>query len=120
MNKTILTADDSATVRQMVSFTLKAAGYDVIEAKDGQDALGKLSQPIAMVITDLNMPMLDGIGLIKGLRSHPKAKYVPIVVLTTESDTAKKQEARSAGATAWIVKPFRPEQLVAVVQKVLG
>jgi two-component system, chemotaxis family, chemotaxis protein CheY len=117
---TILAVDDSATTRQMVTFTLKAAGYDVIEAKDGRDAMGKLDQIPTMVITDLNMPTLDGIGLIKELRAHPKAKYVPIVVLTTESDAAKKQAARSAGATAWIVKPFRPEQLVAVVQKVLG
>ena len=120
MTKTILTVDDSITVRQMVTFTLKAAGYDVIEAKDGQDALTKLTQSIGMVVTDLNMPVLDGIGLIKQLRAHATLKYVPIVVLTTESEAAKKQEARSAGATAWIVKPFRPEQLVAVVQKVLG
>ena len=120
MNKTILTVDDSATVRQMVSFTLKTAGFDVIEAKDGQDALDKLGPAPAMVITDLNMPRLDGIGLIKGLRAHPNAKFVPIVVLTTESETAKKQQARTAGATAWIVKPFRPEQLLAVIQKVLG
>jgi two-component system chemotaxis response regulator CheY len=120
MSKTILTVDDSATVRQMVTFTLKAAGYDVLEALDGQDALGKTAQPLAMVITDLNMPRLDGIGLIHGLRAQPATKYVPIVVLTTESETAKKQAARAAGATAWIVKPFRPEQLLAVVHKVLG
>jgi two-component system chemotaxis response regulator CheY len=120
MKKTILAVDDSATVRQMVTFTLKTAGYDVIEAKDGQDALTKIGPPIALVLTDLNMPIMDGIGLIKGLRAHPQAKFVPIVVLTTESEAAKKQEARSAGATAWIVKPFRPEQLLAVVQKVAG
>ena len=120
MTKTILTVDDSATVRQMVSFTLKASGYEVIEATDGQDALTKLTQPLNMIVTDLNMPSLDGIGLIKALRAHPTCKYVPIVVLTTESEAAKKQEAKAAGATAWIVKPFRPEQLVAVVQKVLG
>lgn len=120
MNKTILTVDDSATARQMVSFTLKSGGYDVVEATDGQDALGKLDRPLALVVTDLNMPKLDGIGLIKHLRGHPGFKYVPIVVLTTESEAVKKQEARVAGATAWIVKPFRPEQLVAVVQKVLG
>ena len=120
MSKTILTVDDSNTIRQMVTFTLKAAGYNVIEAKDGQDALTKLSQPLGMVVTDLNMPTLDGIGLIKRLRAHPDYKYVPIVVLTTESETTKKQEARAAGATAWIVKPFRPEQLVSVIQKVLG
>ena len=122
MKGTILTVDDSATVRQMVSFTLTAAGYNVMEAGDGQDALAKLNQPVSlsMVVTDLNMPVMDGIGLIERLRAHPNYKYVPIVVLTTESETAKKQAARSAGATAWIVKPFRPEQLVAVVQKVLG
>ncbi|MFN7996746.1 MAG: response regulator [Bryobacteraceae bacterium] len=118
--KTILAVDDSATVRQVVNFTLKAAGYDVIEATDGKDAMGKLGLPLSMVVTDLNMPSLDGIGLIKGLRAHAKYRYVPIVVLTTESEPAKKQEARAAGATAWIVKPFRPEQLVSVVQKVLG
>jgi two-component system chemotaxis response regulator CheY len=120
MGKTILTVDDSATVRQMVGFTLRGAGFDVVEARDGQDALTKLTQPFEMVITDLNMPLLDGIGLIRKLRVHPTCRYLPIVVLTTESETAKKQEAKSAGATAWIVKPFRQEQLLAVVQKVLG
>ena len=120
MKKTILAVDDSASVRQLVSFTLQAAGYDVVEANNGKDALTKLGQPPALVITDLNMPVMDGIGLIKELRAHATAKYVPIVVLTTESDTTKKQEARTAGATAWIVKPFRSEQLVSVVQKVLG
>ena len=120
MSKTILAVDDSATVRQMVNFTLKSAGYDVIEAKDGSDALTKFTQPLSMIVTDLNMPTMGGIELIKHVRAHPALKYVPIVVLTTESEAAKKQEARSAGATAWIVKPFRPEQLIAVVQKVLG
>ena len=120
MKRTILTVDDSATVRQMVTFTLRSGGYDVIEAKDGQDALTKLAAPLAMVITDLNMPVLDGIGLIRRLRAQPQTRYVPIIVLTTESEPAKKQEARSAGATAWIVKPFRPEQLTGVIQKVLG
>jgi two-component system chemotaxis response regulator CheY len=120
MSKTILTVDDSATVRQMVTFTLKAAGYEVIEAKDGSDALTKFTRSLSMVVTDLNMPAMDGIELIKRVRADPAFKYVPIVVLTTESEAAKKQAARSAGATAWIVKPFRPEQLIAVVQKVLG
>jgi two-component system chemotaxis response regulator CheY len=104
----------------MVRMTLKGAGFEVVEAINGQDALGKLDQPFAMVVTDLNMPIMDGIGLIKGARAHPKAKYLPIVVLTTESEATKKQEARTAGATAWITKPFRPEQLLAVVRKVLG
>jgi two-component system chemotaxis response regulator CheY len=122
MKKVILSVDDSATVRQMVSFTLKSAGYEVMEANDGQDALAKLNAPVSlsMVITDLNMPTMNGIVLIQRLRDHPTYKYVPILVLTTESEQAKRQAARSAGATAWIVKPFRPEQLVAVVQKVLG
>jgi two-component system chemotaxis response regulator CheY len=120
MNKTILAVDDSASVRQMVSFTLKTAGYPVVEANNGEDALNKLPQTLGLVITDLNMPSLDGIGLIRRLRANAGSKYVPIVVLTTESEPAKKQEARAAGATAWIVKPFRPEQLLAVVRKVIG
>jgi two-component system, chemotaxis family, chemotaxis protein CheY len=93
-----------------------------MEAINGQDALAKLAEPreLSMVVTDLNMPLLEGIGLIQQLRAHPSYKYVPIVVLTTESDTARKQAARSAGATAWIVKPFRPDQLLKVVEKVLA
>ena len=120
MSKVILTVDDSASVRQMVSFTLKGAGYTVIEACHGQDALAKVNAAVKLVITDLNMPVLDGIGLVKGLRSNPVSKYVPIIVLTTESQDSKKQEAKSAGATGWIVKPFQPNQLLAVVKKVLG
>ncbi len=121
MSKTIMTVDDSASVRQMVSFTLRDAGYEVIEASDGMDALAKLNnQSPAMVITDLNMPNLDGIGLIRELRAKPACKFIPIVMLTTESQAEKKQEGRSAGATGWIVKPFKPDQLLAVVKKVLG
>ena len=119
MAKTILAVDDSATVRQMVSFALRGAGYDVIEAKDGQDALGKLTQPIAMVITDLNMPNMDGIELIRQVRALPQFKYIPIVMLTTESHDEKKQAGRAAGASGWIVKPFRGEQLVMVAKKFL-
>lgn len=121
MSHVILTVDDSASVRQMVSFTLKNAGYTVVEACDGQDALAKVgAQPVNMVITDLNMPNLDGIGLIRALREMPSCKFVPIVMLTTESQADKKAEGKAAGATGWIVKPFKPEQLVAVVKKVLG
>lgn len=121
MAKLIMTADDSASVRQMVSFTLKQNGYDVVEAVDGQDALAKLSgQKVDMLITDLNMPNLDGIGLIKGVRGGTINKFIPIIMLTTESQDAKKGEGKAAGATGWIVKPFKPEQLVAVVKKVLG
>jgi two-component system chemotaxis response regulator CheY len=121
MSKRIMTADDSASVRQMVAFTLKGAGYEVVEAVDGKDALSKLeSTPVQMLITDLNMPNLDGIGLIKGVRANSAYRFIPIIMLTTESQDSKKQEGKSAGATGWIIKPFKPEQLVAVVKKVLG
>ncbi len=121
MSKIIMTVDDSASVRQMVAFTLREAGYQVLEAADGRDALSKLDgAAIQMVITDLNMPNLDGIGLIRSLRANAAYKFVPIVMLTTESQAEKKQEGKSAGATGWIVKPFNPEQLLAVVRKVLG
>jgi two-component system chemotaxis response regulator CheY len=121
MGKVIMTVDDSASVRQMVSFTLQAAGYEVLTAVDGRDALGKLQGgAVQMVITDLNMPNLDGIGLIRQLRADAKYKFIPIIMLTTESQVEKKQEGKAAGATGWIVKPFQPEQLIAVVKKVLG
>ncbi|GAM11617.1 phosphate regulon transcriptional regulatory protein PhoB [Geobacter sp. OR-1] len=121
MGKIIMTVDDSASVRQMVSFTLKQNGYDVVEAVDGKDGLQKLSSSkVDMIITDLNMPNLDGIGLIKGARALPACKFIPIVMLTTESQDSKKAEGKAAGATGWIVKPFKPEQLITVVKKVLG
>jgi len=121
MAKVIMTADDSASVRQMVSFTLKQNGYDVVEAVDGQDALTKLSsQKVDMLITDLNMPNMDGLGLIRGVRAGSLNKFIPIIMLTTESQDSKKGEGKAAGATGWIVKPFKPEQLIAVVKKVLG
>ncbi|WP_243309882.1 response regulator [Fundidesulfovibrio agrisoli] len=117
--KTIMTVDDSASVRQMVAFTLKNAGYSVIEASDGKDALSKIGAKVDMVITDLNMPNMDGISLIKALRAMPACKFIPIIMLTTESQAGRKQEGKDAGATGWIVKPFKPEQLLSVVQKVL-
>jgi len=121
MGKLIMTADDSASVRQMVSFTLKQNGYEVIEAVDGSDALTKLKgKKVDMLLTDLNMPKLDGIGLIKGVRGNSMNKFIPIIMLTTESQDSKKAEGKAAGATGWIVKPFKPEQLIAVVKKVLG
>jgi two-component system, chemotaxis family, chemotaxis protein CheY len=121
MSKTILTVDDSASIRQMVSFTLKDAGYNVIEAKDGNDALTKLKGTVIdMVVTDLNMPNLDGLEFIRVLRCMPAFKFVPIIMLTTESQMEKKQAGKFAGATGWIVKPFQPEQLIAVVKRVLG
>lgn len=120
MSKTILTADDSASMRQMISYTLRDAGYDVVEAVDGCDALAKLAACTPhMLITDLNMPNMDGIELIRRVRALPQCKYIPIVMLTTESQDAKKQEGRAAGASGWIVKPFRTEQLVAVAKKLL-
>ncbi|CAN2041042.1 Chemotaxis protein CheY homolog [Candidatus Magnetomoraceae bacterium gMMP-15] len=121
MGKLIMTVDDSASVRQMVSFTLQGEGYDVIEAEDGKDALTKSEETkVNMVVTDLNMPNMDGIELIRNLRANPDYKFIPIVMLTTESQGSKKKEGRDAGATGWIVKPFKPEQLLAVVKKVLG
>jgi two-component system, chemotaxis family, chemotaxis protein CheY len=121
MSKTILTVDDSASMRQTITFTLKGAGYDVIEAVDGKDALSKIgARTVDLIVTDLNMPNLDGIGLIKEVRKHPTHKFVPIVMLTTESTDEKKQQGKAAGATGWIVKPFRGEQLVAITKKLLG
>ncbi len=121
MAKVIMTADDSASIRQMVCFTLKESGYEVVEAVDGKDALQKIgSRSVDMLITDLNMPNLDGLGLIRGVRAMPACKFIPIIMLTTESHDTKKQEGKDAGATGWIVKPFKPEQLLAVVKKVLG
>jgi two-component system chemotaxis response regulator CheY len=121
MAKTIMTADDSTSVRQMVSFTLREAGYQVVEAVDGKDALSKIkSTPVHMLITDLNMPNLDGIGLIRNIRAGSTCKFIPIIMLTTESQAEKKMAGKAAGATGWIVKPFKPDQLLAVVKKVLG
>ena len=121
MTKLIMTADDSASIRQMVAFTIKQNGYEVSEAVDGQDALAKLStQKVDMLLTDLNMPNLDGIGLIKGVRGGSLNKFIPIVMLTTESQDGKKAEGKAVGASGWIVKPFKPEQLAAVIKKLLG
>lgn len=120
MGKTIITVDDSASIRQMVTFTLKGAGYNVVEAVDGEDGLAKIAATeVSMVITDLNMPKLDGIGLIKKVRNNPKTKFIPVIMLTTESQAEKKQAGKAAGATGWIVKPFKPEQLLGVVKKVI-
>ena len=121
MIKRIMTVEDSTSLREMVSFTLKDAGYEVVEAADGCDAMGKLTtSDVDMVITDMNMPNMNGIELTKELRSNPDYRFVPVVFLTTESQMLKKQEAKTAGATGWIVKPFKPDYLVKVVKKVLG
>lgn len=117
----ILAVDDSASMRQMVSFTLKAAGYTVIEAVDGQDALEKsASRGFDLVLTDQNMPRLDGLGLTRKLREHPNFRSTPILILTTESSDQMRQAGRGAGATGWLVKPFDPAKLISVVRKVLG
>ncbi len=121
MGKVIMTADDSASIRQMVTFTLEQAGYSVVEAVDGKDAVNKLSSTkVDMLVTDLNMPNMNGLELIKEIRSRNEYKFIPIIMLTTESQAEMKQEGKAVGATGWIVKPFQPEQLVGVVKKVLG
>ena len=118
---TILAVDDSASMRQMVAFTLKQAGYDVVEAEDGQRALSAAkSKAFNLVISDVNMPVMDGLALIKELRTLPDYKFTPILMLTTEAGSDKKQQGKAAGATGWIVKPFNPEQLVSTVKRVLG
>lgn len=117
----ILAVDDSPSMRQMVAFTLKGAGYQVIEAIDGDEALNYArSRDVNLVITDVNMPNMDGISLIKALRSLPGYRFTPLLMLTTESSSEKKQQGKAAGATGWIVKPFNPEQLLNTVKKVLG
>jgi two-component system chemotaxis response regulator CheY len=116
----ILAVDDSASMRQMVSFTLKSAGYNVVEAVDGQDAFEKAQgRSFDLVLTDQNMPRMDGISLTKKLRETPQFKTTPILMLTTESSDQMKQAGRAAGATGWLVKPFDPNKLIEVIQKVI-
>ncbi|CAD6878689.1 Chemotaxis regulator - transmits chemoreceptor signals to flagellar motor components CheY [Methylomonas albis] len=118
---TILAVDDSASMRQMVAFTLKGAGYNVVEAVDGADALNKAkAQAFDCVVTDVNMPNKDGIELIRDLRALPNYKFIPMLMLTTEAGTDKKQQGKDAGATGWIVKPFNPDQLLKTIKKVMG
>lgn len=121
MSKTILTIDDSSSVRQMVALTLSGAGYTVIEAVDGADGLAKATgNRVDAILTDLNMPVMNGLDFIRRYRASPGSAGIPIVFLTTESDETLKSEARAAGATGWIVKPFKQDQLLAVVRKVAG
>lgn len=116
----ILAVDDSASMRQMVAFTLKGAGHDVVEAVDGVDALAKAKLgKFDLVISDVNMPNMDGITLIAELRALPAFKFTPMLMLTTESAGDKKQQGKAAGATGWIVKPFNPDQLLATIGKVI-
>jgi two-component system chemotaxis response regulator CheY len=121
MAKIVLTVDDSASIRQMVAFTLKSAGYTVIEAADGQEGLDKAkANTVNLVLTDQNMPKMDGLTLIKALRDLPQYKATPILMLTTESSDAMKSQGKAAGATGWLVKPFDPQKLLDVVKKVIG
>ena len=121
MSKCILAVDDSASIRQMVAFTLKSSGYDVVEAVDGMDGLEKAkAKTFNLILTDQNMPRMDGLTLIKNLRALAQYKTVPILMLTTESSDAMKVQGKAAGATGWLVKPFDPQKLIEVVKKVIG
>jgi len=118
MAKTIMVIDDSASLRQVVGIALKGAGYDVIEARDGADALARLhGQKINLVVSDVNMPNMDGISFVKQFKSMPNYRFTPVIMLTTESQEEKKREGQAAGAKAWVVKPFKPEVLLNAVQK---
>ena len=121
MSKTILAVDDSASIRQMVAFTLKSSGYEVVEAVDGMDGLEKAkAKSFSLILTDQNMPRMDGLTLVKNLRALAQYKSVPILMLTTESSDAMKVQGKAAGATGWLVKPFDPQKLIEVVKKVIG
>lgn len=120
MAKTILVVDDSASLRQVVGIALKGAGYEVVEAVDGKDALTKLDgRKVHLIISDVNMPNMDGITLVKEIKQLATYKFTPIIMLTTESEESKKQHGQAAGAKAWVVKPFKPEQMLAAVGKLV-
>ena len=120
MPKTIMIVDDSASLRQVVCIALRGAGYDAIEARDGQDALNKLTgQKVHLIVSDVNMPNMDGISFVKAVKALPAYRFTPIVMLTTESQAEKKAQAQAAGAKAWVLKPFNPTQLLTVVQKLV-
>lgn len=121
MGKLILVVDDSAAIRQSITFVLQQGGYDVVEAVDGKDGLEKLNANNAqLIITDVNMPNMDGITFTKEVRKTEKFKFIPVIILTTESQNSKMEEGKAAGATGWIVKPFSADKLLGVVKKVLG
>jgi len=118
MAKTIMIVDDSASMRQVVAIALKGAGYDVIEGRDGKDALSKLTgQKVHLIISDVNMPNMDGITFVQEVKKLPTYKFTPIIMLTTESSDERKRAGQAAGARAWVVKPFKPEQMLTAVQK---
>ncbi|GLX15730.1 MULTISPECIES: response regulator [Pseudomonas] len=120
MSKTVLIVDDSASIRQVVSITLKGAGYQVIEGCDGKDALSKLDgRKVHLIISDVNMPNMDGITFVKNVKQMPAYKFTPVIMLTTEAGEAKKEEGRAAGAKAWVVKPFQPAQMLTAVSKLI-
>ena len=120
MEQTIMVVDDSISVRKMVAFTLENAGYTVVEAENGQDAIEKLNgSNIDMLIVDLNMPHVDGFELTRSVRAISRHQFTPIVMLTTESQNSKKQMGKAAGATGWITKPFKPDQLIGVIKRVM-
>jgi len=120
MAKTVMVVDDSASLRQVVSIALKGAGYDVVEAADGQIALSKLDkQKINLIVCDVNMPNMDGITFVRELKQLPSYKFTPVIMLTTESQEEKKREGQAAGAKAWVLKPFKPEVLLNAVQKLV-
>lgn len=121
MSKSILAVDDSASIRQMVAFTLKSSGYEVVEAVDGMDGLEKArTKSFSLILTDQNMPRMDGLTLVKSLRALAQYSTTPILMLTTESSDAMKAQGKASGATGWLVKPFDPQKLVEVVKKVIG
>jgi two-component system chemotaxis response regulator CheY len=120
MAKTIMIVDDSATLRQVVGIALKGAGYDVLEACDGKDALAKLDgRKIHLIVCDVNMPNMDGITFVKQMKTLPAYKFTPVIMLTTEAGEGKKQEGQAAGARAWVVKPFQPAQMLDAVSKLI-
>lgn len=120
MAKTIMIVDDSASLRQVVGIALRSAGYDVIEGCDGKDALAKLTgRKVNLIISDVNMPNMDGISFVRALKQMPSYKFTPVIMLTTESQESKKQQGQAAGAKAWVVKPFKPEQMLGAVQKLV-
>ena len=120
MSKTIMVVDDSASIRQVVRIALNGAGYNVIEASDGKDALSKLTgDKIHLVISDVNMPNMDGISLVKELKKNPRYKFTPVIMLTTEAGKDKMAEGKAAGAKAWVVKPFQPPQMLDAVSKLI-
>lgn len=120
MAKTILIVDDSASIRQVVGMTLRGAGYDVVEAVDGKDALAKLDgRKVHLAISDVNMPVMDGITFVKEMKALPAYKFTPVIMLTTEAGEAKKRDGQMAGAKAWVVKPFQPAQMLDAVSKLI-